>query len=177
MIILQVKNRNAGERLSMRIMVSACLIGENCKYNGGNNKSEELLNLISGYKVIAVCPEVLGGLPTPRQPSELRDGRVISRDGQDVDAAFRLGAEKCLAIAQREKPDLIILQSRSPSCGVKQRYDGSFSGRLETGAGVTAELLLRHGYSVLDIGDKEQIRAKMREVQERKRASDTMRSI
>lgn len=151
----------------MRIMVSACLIGENCKYNGGNNRDEELLNLLSGHEVIAVCPEVLGGLPTPRQPSELRNGRVISRNGQDVDAAFRLGAEKCLEIARKAEPDLIILQSRSPSCGVKQRYDGSFSGRLEAGTGVTAELLLRDGFSVLDIGDKEQIRAKIRDVQER----------
>jgi uncharacterized protein YbbK (DUF523 family) len=150
----------------MRIMVSACLVGENCKYNGGNNRNEELLNLLSGHEVIAVCPEVLGGLPTPRQPSELRDGRVISRNGQDVDAAFRLGAEKCLAIARKEEPDLIIFQSRSPSCGVKQRYDGSFSGKLEAGAGVTAELLLRDGFSVLDIGDKEQIRAKISDVQE-----------
>lgn len=155
----------------MRIMVSACLIGENCKYNGGNNRDEELLNLLSGHEVIAVCPEVLGGLPTPRQPSELRNGRVISRNGQDVDAAFRLGAEKCLATARKEEPDLIILQSRSPSCGVKQRYDGSFSGRLEAGAGVTAELLLRYGFSVLDIGDQEQIRAKLSDVQERQHAS------
>ena len=155
----------------MRIMVSACLVGENCKYNGGNNRNEELLNLLSGHEVIAVCPEVLGGLPTPRQPSELQNGRVISRNGQDVDAAFRLGAEKCLAIARKEEPDLIILQSRSPSCGVKQRYDGSFSGRLEAGAGVTAELLLRYGFSVLDIGDQEQIRAKLSDVQERQHAS------
>ncbi|MCI7092864.1 MAG: DUF523 domain-containing protein, partial [Lachnospiraceae bacterium] len=73
----------------------------------------------------------------------------------------------CLEIARKEEPDLIILQSRSPSCGVKQRYDGSFSGRLEAGTGVTAELLLRDGFSVLDIGDKEQIRAKIRDVQER----------
>ena len=137
----------------MRIMVSACLIGENCKYNGGNNRDEELLNLLSGHEVIAVCPEVLGGLPTPRQPSELRNGRVISRNGQDVDAAFRLGAEKCLEIARKEEPDLIILQSRSPSCGVKQRYDGTFTGTLTDRPGVTAELLMDHGFRVLDVED------------------------
>ena len=137
----------------MRIMVSACLIGENCKYNGGNNRDEELLNLLSGHEVIAVCPEVLGGLPTPRQPSELRNGRVISRNGQDVDAAFRLGAEKCLEIARKAEPDLIILQSRSPSCGVNEIYDGSFSGKKMKGQGVFAKMLMEQGVKVIDVED------------------------
>ena len=137
----------------MKIMVSACLTGENCKYNGGNNRNEKVLALLAGNEVIAVCPEVMGGLPTPRVPSELRDGIVMSRDGRNVDAQFRAGAQKCLEIALREKPDLIILQSRSPSCGVKQRYDGSFSGKLTVGPGVTAELLIGHGFHVVDLED------------------------
>ena len=134
-------------------MVSACLTGENCKYNGGNNRSEALLALLGGDELIPVCPEVLGGLPTPRPPSEIVHGRVRSRAGISVDREFRLGAERALEIAEREKPDWIILQSRSPSCGVKQRYDGSFTGTLTDGPGVTAELLTERGFRVLDVED------------------------
>lgn len=134
----------------MKIMVSACLTGENCKYNGGNNRNEMLLNLLEGNEVIAVCPEQMGGLPTPRVPSEILEGVVTSRDGRNVDAEFRLGASRCLEVAVREKPDLIILQSRSPSCGVKQRYDGTFAGKLVEGMGVTAQLLADNGFRVVD---------------------------
>lgn len=137
----------------MKIMVSACLTGENCKYNGGNNRNEKILKLMAVNEVIPVCPEVSGGLPTPRIPSEICDGIVISKDGRIVDPAFREGARKCLATAVREKPDLIILQSRSPSCGVKQRYDGSFTGKLIDGPGVTAKLLIDHGFPVMDVED------------------------
>ena len=137
----------------MKIMVSACLAGENCKYNGGNNRNEKVLCLMAEHEVITVCPEQMGGLPTPRVPSEIKDGVVTAKDGRIVDAAFRAGAEKCRAIAKREKPDLIVLQSRSPSCGVKQRYDGTFSGTLTEGPGVTAELLIKNGFSCIDIED------------------------
>ena len=126
----------------MKIIVSACLAGENCKYNGGNNQNEKVLQLMAVNEVITVCPEQLGGLPTPRVPSEICDGVVTMRDGRIVEREFRAGAEKCLEIARREKPDLIVLQSRSPSCGVKQRYDGTFSGTLTDGSGVTAKLLI-----------------------------------
>ena len=137
----------------MKIMVSACLAGENCKYNGGNNRNESVLKLVDGNEVITVCPEQMGGLPTPRVPSEICDGLVMTRDGQNVDREFRIGAEKCLDIARREKPDLIILQSRSPSCGVKQRYDGTFTGNLINDSGVTAKLLMEYGYRVVDVED------------------------
>ena len=137
----------------MKIMVSACLAGENCKYNGGNNRSEKVLQLMTNNEVITVCPEQMGGLPTPRIPSEIRDGLVMARDGRIVDAQFRAGAAKCLEIALREKPDLIVLQSRSPSCGIKQRYDGTFSGTLVNGAGVTAQLLLENGFKCVDVED------------------------
>ena len=134
-------------------MVSACLAGVNCKYNGGNNRNEKVLKLMEGNDVITVCPEELGGLPTPRTPSEIRDGVVMTKDGRNVDAEFWAGACRCLEIAEKEQPDLIVLQSRSPSCGVNRRYDGSFSGKLTEGSGVTAELLIKHGFHVTDAED------------------------
>ncbi len=137
----------------MKIMVSACLAGENCKYNSGNNRSEKVLQLMEGNEVILVCPEKMGGLPTPRVPAEIKDGIVTARDGRIVDAEFRRGAEKCLEIAERERPDLIVLQPRSPSCGVKQRYDGTFTGTLTDGPGVTTELLIKNGFRVIDAED------------------------
>lgn len=137
----------------MKVMVSACLTGENCKYNGGNNRNEKILRLMADNDVITVCPEQMGGLPTPRVPAEIKDGVVTAGDGRIVDAQFRDGAAKCLRIAVREQPDLIVLQSRSPSCGVKQRYDGTFSGTLVDGAGVTAQLLLENGFRCVDVED------------------------
>ena len=137
----------------MKIMVSACLVGENCKYNGGNNRNQKVLDFIAGHEVIPICPEVMGGLPTPRVPSEIRDGKVINKAGVSVDREYRLGAAKALEIAQKEQPDLVILQSRSPSCGVKQRYDGTFTGTLVDRSGVTAALLIEHGFHVLDVED------------------------
>ena len=132
-------------------MVSACLAGENCKYNGGNNRNEKVLQMMAEHEVITVCPEQMGGLPTPRVPSEIRDGVVTAGNGRIVDKEFRAGAAKCLEIAVREKPDLIVLQSRSPSCGVKQRYDGTFTGTLVDGSGVTAQLLMKHGFRCIDV--------------------------
>ncbi len=137
----------------MKIMVSACLAGENCKYNGGNNRNEKVLQLMTQNEVITVCPEQMGGLPTPRVPSEIKDGVVTAKDGRIVDVEFRAGAAKCLEIAMCEQPDLIVLQSRSPSCGVKQRYDGTFTGILVGGAGVTAQLLMENGFKCVDVED------------------------
>lgn len=137
----------------MKIMVSACLAGENCKYNGGNNRNEKVMALLAENEIITVCPEQMGGLPTPRVPSEIQNGEVINRDGISVDKEYRLGAEKCLEIAKEFQPDLIVLQSRSPSCGVKQRYDGTFTGKLIDQPGVTAELLIRNGFHVIDVED------------------------
>ena len=134
-------------------MVSACLLGENCKYSGGNNLSPDLLRLLAGHTVIPLCPEVLGGLPIPRIPAEIVNGIVINREGVSVDGPFRLGAARALELARQEKPDLIILQSRSPSCGVKEVYDGSFSGKRIPGRGVFAELALRDGFRVMDVED------------------------
>ena len=141
----------------MKNMVSACLAGENCKYNGGNNRNGKILQLMAENEVITVCPEQLGGLPTPRVPSEIKDGVVTAGDGRIVDKEFRTGAAKCLEIAMREKPDLIVLQSRSPSCGVKQRYDGTFTGTLADGSGVAAQLLMENGFRCVDVEDLPEI--------------------
>ena len=137
----------------MKIIASACLAGENCKYNGGNNRNEKVLQLMADNEVIALCPEQMGGLPTPRVPVEICNNVVTAKDGTIVDREFRAGAAKCLEIARREQPDMIVLQSRSPSCGVKQRYDGTFSGKLVEGAGVTAQLLMEHGFLCVDVED------------------------
>lgn len=137
----------------MKIMVSACLLGENCKYSGGNNRNEKLLRFLEGHEVVPVCPEVMGGLPTPRPPAEIVRGVVINQKGVSVDGEYRLGARKTLAIAQKEQIDLAILQSRSPSCGVKEIYDGTFSGRKIPGKGVTADLLAQNGFRVMDVAD------------------------
>ena len=132
-------------------MISACLAGENCKYNGGNNRNEKVLALMAENEVITVCPEQMGGLPTPRVPAEIKDGVVTTRDGRNVDAEFRAGAARCLELARRFQPDLIVLQPRSPSCGVKQRYDGTFSGRLVDGPGVTAQILMENGFRCVEV--------------------------
>ena len=137
----------------MKILISACLAGENCKYDGGNNLNDKILRLQEEHETVLICPEVMGGLPTPRVPSEIVNGLVMTRDGRDVDREFRQGAQMALAIARREQPDLIILQSRSPSCGVNQHYDGTFTGTLTDGPGITARLLMDHGFPVLDIAD------------------------
>ena len=134
----------------MKVMVSACLLGENCKYNGGNNLNPDLLRLLSGHTVIPVCPEVLGGLPVPRIPAEIVNGAVVNREGISVDDAFRRGAEKALELAAAERPDLVILQSRSPSCGTRHVYDGTFSGTLVRGKGVFAEMVANAGFRVMD---------------------------
>lgn len=139
----------------MKLLVSACLLGQNCKYSGGNNYSEKLdaYCKIHGCQVVPVCPEELGGLPTPRLPSELVSGVVTAKDGTSVDAEFRLGAEKALAIAREQNVDCAVLQSRSPSCGVNEVYDGTFSGKRVPGMGVFARLLRENGFQVIDIED------------------------
>ena len=131
------------------ILVSACLLGENCKYSGGNNRREEVCRFLEGREYVSFCPEQAGGLPTPRLPSERRDGRVFSRNGEDVTEAFFLGAERTLELCRREGVELAILKQGSPSCGSRYIYDGSFSGVKIPGEGVTAELLRRNGVRVV----------------------------
>lgn len=132
------------------ILVSACLLGENCKYSGGNNANKVIIDYLKDKEYVSVCPEVLGGLPTPRACSERVGKCVMNKLGEDVSEAFMLGAEKALAIAQKNHCELCILQVRSPSCGVGKIYDGTFSGRLIDGNGVCAELLMAHGFKVIN---------------------------
>ena len=133
-----------------KLLISACLTGENCKYSGGSNvlPEEQLRKLRMCYELVPVCPEQLGGLPTPRTTAERRGEQVLTKDGLDVTAEFVAGAEKVLGIAQDQKIEKALLKSRSPSCGRDRIYDGSFTGTVIRGSGVTAQLLLEHGIDV-----------------------------
>lgn len=134
----------------MKIIVSACLLGHNCKYNGGNNRNQDIIDFVRNHEVLALCPELLGGLSTPRQPAEIQNGIVTNVAGESVDTPFRKGAQAALEIAIREKAELAILQPRSPSCGCKQIYDGTFSRRLIKGKSIFAQLLLEHGIPAIE---------------------------
>ena len=134
------------------LLISACLMGFNCKYSGGNNAlpPEALEELKRRYCLIPVCPEAAGGLPTPRVPSERRGDRVITRDGRDVTEAFRKGAEIAAGLAEKYRIRRALLKSNSPSCGSKTVYDGSFSGILIRGDGITAAVLKERGIEITD---------------------------
>ena len=139
----------------MKIVVSACLMGESCKYNGLDNYHRALVEACerTGTKVLLVCPEVFGGLPTPRDPSEIVGCEVRTREGVSVDREFRHGAQRALDMCEHfggpSEIAACILQDRSPSCGTGHVYDGTFSGTLTAGNGVFVDLLLRHGYRVI----------------------------
>ncbi|MDI6601153.1 MAG: DUF523 domain-containing protein [Thermoanaerobacteraceae bacterium] len=138
-----------------KILVSACLAGFNCKYNGGNNKDERIVKLVMDGKAIPVCPEQLGGLSTPRNPSEIKvleDGsiRVYDTDGIDVTREFYGGARETLKLAELYGIRKAILKARSPSCGTGKIYSGDFSGRLIEGDGITAKLLKDNGIIVIN---------------------------
>ncbi|MFA5411863.1 MAG: DUF523 domain-containing protein [Candidatus Micrarchaeia archaeon] len=131
----------------MRI-VSACLAGVNCRWDGKSKACPEVIELIENGKAIPVCPEQLGGLATPRPPAEQKDGRVLTKTGEDVTEKFELGAREALKIAQLANCDEAILKSKSPSCGVGKIYDGTFSGNLVDGDGVFAKALKENGIRV-----------------------------
>ena len=137
----------------MKIAVSACLLGHNCKYSGGNNRSQKVLDFVSGHEVIPVCPEVTGGMSVPRIPVELKGDRAINRDGEDVTEFFRCGVEKTMEKLNGQNIDLAILQPRSPSCGCKQIYDGSFTKTLIDGKGLFAQALEAAGIPMMDGDD------------------------
>jgi len=130
------------------LLVSACLAGIPCRWDGAEKGEDAIIELVRRGEAILVCPEQLGGLTTPRSPSELKEDRVVSKEGRDVTAEFRRGAEITLAIARRYGCTEAILKARSPSCGSGLVYDGSFSGRLVSGDGVTAGLLKANGIRV-----------------------------
>jgi uncharacterized protein YbbK (DUF523 family) len=138
-----------------KIIVSACLLGENCKYSGGNNYDAKVVEFVQGREVIPVCPEVLAGLGVPRIPIEIQNGVVTRRDGVVVDAAIRKAVAQILEQMKDADIECAILKARSPTCGVHQIYDGTFSGTLTDGAGVLAQALKEAGYTVLDNEDLE----------------------
>lgn len=131
-----------------RYVVSACLAGQACRYDGGSSPNPMVCELVRTGQAIAVCPETLGGLPVPRIPAEIRDGRVLSRDGTDITEAFMQGAQKALYLATEAGCSEAILKARSPSCGSVDIYDGSFSGKKIPGEGVFARLLREAGIPV-----------------------------
>ena len=137
----------------MKILVSACLLGENCKYNGGNNFSPAVAEYVKDKEVLTICPEMMAGMGCPRTPIEIVDGILMDRNGNNVDEAMRKAVTLAMALIQKEEIQCAILQSRSPTCGVNQIYDGTFSGRLIDGSGIFAQALKDAGYQVLDAED------------------------
>ncbi len=137
-----------------KILISACLLGENCKYSGGSNRNETVLMWKTKLEqegkaeFIPICPEVMGGLPTPRVPAEIRGEKVITQDGRDVTAEYEAGAGKALALSEQHSCRYAVLKERSPSCGSGAVYDGTFSGTLTAGDGIAARLLKAHGIIV-----------------------------
>ncbi len=138
----------------MNILVSACLLGVNCRWDGGTNgPNPAILALMEKHNLIPICPEQLGGLPTPRVPSERRGAIVASKNYEDVTEEFERGAEEAMNLARLYHCKYAILKERSPSCGSGQIYDGTFHNRLVSGYGVTAALLTAYGITV--VGESE----------------------
>lgn len=131
------------------ILVSACLLGAACKYSGGDNLCPQVAAMAQDHALVPVCPEQLGGLPTPRTPAERQGDRVVTKDGRDVTDAYLRGAQEALKLAKLFGCDTAILKARSPSCGARAIYDGGFTGTVVPGDGVTAELLQASGIRVL----------------------------
>ena len=130
------------------ILVSACLLGISCRYDGKSKPSSEVIALAEKYNIVPVCPEIYGGLPTPRTPSERVGDKTLMKDGTDVTENYLRGAEAALALYRTACCHAALLKARSPSCGLGEIYDGSFSGSLTARDGVTAELLIREGIAV-----------------------------
>ena len=137
-----------GKSDARAVLVSACLAGEACRYDGSASPNAVVLDLLARGLAVPVCPEVLGGLPTPREPMELRGGRVLGRSGLDCTEAFAAGARRALEICREHGCASAILKARSPSCGCGRVYDGGFCGRLVSGDGVFAALLKAAGIPV-----------------------------
>ncbi len=137
----------------MKVLVSACLLGSNCKYNGGNNRNEKVLEFLRGKEIVSICPEVMAGLGTPRTPVEIVKGNVQTKEGVSVDAQLRKAVARILEDIRGLDIDCAVLQSRSPTCGVNQIYDGTFTGTRIQGSGVLAQALKDAGYTVIDAED------------------------
>jgi len=163
-----------------KILISTCLIGDNCKYNGGNNQQDWIEHLNQYYQLVPFCPEVEGGLSIPREPSEIKHNLVINKKGRDVTKQFRSGAEKALNICRHAGITMAILKENSPSCGVYSVYDGSFKNKLVKGSGITATTLRNAGIKVisenevqslleeLDYQKQQQIEGRLKKIEEQK---------
>lgn len=139
------------------LLISACLLGVQCRYDGGSKPVMPTVALMEQYHLIPICPEQLGGLPTPRNPSERRGDRVVMNDGRDVTAEYRRGAEETLRLARLYGCTAAVLKERSPSCGCGRIYDGTFTGTLTDGDGVTAALLKENGIKVYGESELEKL--------------------
>ena len=153
----------------MKILVSMCLLGVPCRYDGKACLNEAVIALSKEHTLIPVCPEQLGGLCTPRMPAERRGKGVVTKDGQDVTQAYRAGAEQALALCRQLGCTLAVLKERSPSCGKGRIYDGTFSGSLTEGDGVCARLLEENGIKVYG---ESQIEAFQREFMDKEKKEE-----
>ncbi len=133
----------------MKILVSACLLGTACRYDGKSKQYPLIDELCRRHQVVPVCPEQLGGLPTPRVPAERQGERVVTKDGRDVTEAYLRGAQQALELARKLGCTVAVLKEKSPSCGSGRIYDGSFTGTLTDGWGTAAQLLQNAGLRVL----------------------------
>ena len=140
-----------GDNMKEKILVSACLLGINCKYNGENNYSDEVIDFLKDYEIIPVCPEILGGLSTPRKPSEIKENKIYTIDKKDVTKNYQKGAEETLKIAKLLGVKKALLKAKSPSCGNGLIYDGTFNNKLIEGDGITTQLLKENDIEVITI--------------------------
>jgi len=137
----------------VKVLVSSCIMGKNCKYNGRNNLNTNVIEFLKDKEVIEICPELLANMPVPRLSAELVNGVVVDIQGNTVDKDYRYAVQLALEKIKDMKIDLVILQSRSPTCGVNHIYDGSFTGKLIDGQGLFAQALIKAGYKVMDSED------------------------
>lgn len=131
-----------------KMLVSACLLGVSCRYDGKSKGDDRVKALMDKYDLIPVCPEIMGGMPTPRVPSEIKNGRVYGEDGNDVTEYFKKGAEEVLSLAKLYGCKKALIKENSPSCGFGRVYDGSFSKKLVEGNGIAADLLYENGIEI-----------------------------
>ena len=157
----------------MRILVSACLLGCACRYDGQSKPRQEILALAEKHELVPVCPEQSGGLPTPRPPAEIRGGHVVRRDGADVTREYLRGADEAARLCALLRCEAAILKARSPSCGTGAVYDGTFTGRLTEGDGITARLLREMGVRVWN--EEDFTEAELQEASRERREKDEIR--
>ena len=133
----------------MNILVSACLLGVACRYDGKSKPNEDVIKLMEIHNLIPFCPEIYGGLPTPRHPSEIVADKVLNKIDEDVTGQYKKGAEEALRIAKMYKCQYAILKEKSPSCGKGKIHNGNFDGGYIEGNGITAQLFIENGITIL----------------------------